>query len=168
VLEVAESVHARLIMTLGALLADVPHSRPTSVFGTSYDPHVIEALHLEPSTYEGPTGIVGALHAECRQRGINSASLWAAVPSYVASAPSPKATLALVDRVSRMLGVTVSLDGLELASTAYEHQINELVSEDPETQSYVSHLEEQHDRDETAVARVDELVDEVERFLREQ
>jgi predicted ATP-grasp superfamily ATP-dependent carboligase len=168
VLDVAESVHARLVMTLGALLADVPHSRPTSVFGTSYDPHVIEALHLEPSTYEGPTGIVGVLHAECRQRGINSASLWAAVPSYVASAPSPKATLALVDRVSRMLGVSVSLDGLNLASTAYEEQINELVSEDPETLSYVKLLEEQHDRDESAVARVDQLVDEVERFLREQ
>lgn len=168
VLDVAEAAHARLVMTLGALLADVPHTRPTSVFGTSYDPHVIEALHLEPSSYEGPTGIVGVLHAECRERGLNSASLWAAVPSYVASAPSPKATLALVDRVSRMLGVTVSMDALELASTAYEQQINELVSEDVETQSYVHHLEEQHDRDQTAVATVDELVDEVERFLREQ
>ena len=139
-----------------------------SVFGTSYDQHVIDALHLEPSSYEGPTGIVGALHAECRDRGINSASLWAAVPSYVASAPSPKATLALVDRVSRMLGVEVTLGGLELASAAYEQQINDLVSEDDETQAYVRHLEDQHDHDESAVARVDELVDEVERFLREQ
>ena len=93
------------MLTLGALLADVPHTRPTAVFGTSYDPVVVDALRLEPSRYEGPTGIVGVLHDACRTRGINSASLWATVPSYVASAPSPKAALALVERVGGMLGI---------------------------------------------------------------
>ena len=81
VIEVARHYDARLVMTLGALLADVPHSRPTSVYGTAYEQNVIDALHLERSRYEGPTGIVGALHDECRRAGLNSASLWAAVPS---------------------------------------------------------------------------------------
>ncbi len=167
IIDVADAVGARLVLTLGALLADVPHSRPTSVFGTAYDTKVIEALHLEPSHYEGPTGIVGVLHAECGHRNINSASLWAAVPSYVASAPSPKAAMALVDRVGTLLGVTVTLDPLQGAANEYEEQINQLVSEDPETEAYVRHLEDQHDRNDSAVESVDELVAEVERFLRE-
>ena len=93
ILTVAEAVGCRFVLTLGALLADVAHTRPTPVFGNAYDQHVIDALDLEPSYYEGPTGIVGVLHAECNEAGIDSASLWAAVPSYVPSSPSPKATL---------------------------------------------------------------------------
>jgi proteasome assembly chaperone (PAC2) family protein len=168
VLEVAQVLEARLVLTLGALLADVPHSRPTSVFGTAYDPHVMEALSLEPSSYEGPTGIVGVLHSECRRLDIHSASLWAAVPSYVAAAPSPKAAHALVDRVCQMLGTELPCDDLVDAGMQYERQISDLVAEDPETEAYVAHLEETHDLDETAVHSVDELVNEVERFLREQ
>ena len=167
ILEVAEAVDARLVLTLGALLADVPHSRPTAVFGTAYDQKVIDALHLEPSTYEGPTGIVGILHDRCATRGINSASLWAAVPSYVAAAPSPKAARALVERVVTMLGTSVPLETLDSETIDYEVQISELVDEDEDTAAYVRHLEEQHDRDQSDVS-VDELVAEVERFLREQ
>jgi predicted ATP-grasp superfamily ATP-dependent carboligase len=170
VLDVASALGARLVLTLGALLADVPHSRPTPVFGTSYAPDVSDALHLEPSRYEGPTGIVGVLHEECRARDINSASLWATVPSYVASAPSPKAALALVERVGGMLGIDVPVGDLADATAEYEEQITELVEEDPETLSYVRHLEEQHDQEQAAgdPADVAGLVAEVERFLREQ
>lgn len=167
VVEVATTLQARLVLTLGALLADVPHSRPTPVYGTSYDQQVMEALRLDPSSYEGPTGIIGVLLDECRQRGVPSASLWAAVPAYVAAAPSPKAALALVDRVSRLLGHPVRLGGLGEAAVAYEQQISELVSEDPETVRYVHHLEEQHDR-EREPEDVDRLLAEVERFLRDQ
>lgn len=163
----AETLGARLVLTLGSLLADVPHTRPTSVFGTAYDPLVIEALHLEPSTYEGPTGIVGVLHTSCHTSSLNSASLWAAVPSYVGSAPSPKASLALVRRVCEMLHTTVDAQDLEVASIAHERQISDLVAEDDQTAAYVEHLEEQHDSERGADGTVD-LVAEVERFLREQ
>lgn len=168
VLEVATAVNARLVITLGALLADVAHTRPTSVFGTAHDPKVATALHLEASRYEGPTGVVGVLHELCFAQGVNSASLWAAVPSYVPAAPSPKAALALIERVCGILGTPVPPGDLALASTEYERQISDLVDEDEETAAYVAHLEETYDRDEIAGDTADELVSEVERFLREQ
>jgi proteasome assembly chaperone (PAC2) family protein len=165
-LDVAEQLDARLVLTMGALLADVPHSRPAQVFGTAYESTVIDALNLQPSAYEGPTGIVGVLHAECRARGLNSASLWAAVPAYVAAAPSPKAAHALVTRVAAMLGSTLICHDLIDATTEYEHQITEMVEEDDETRDYVRHLEEMHDQ--SGDGGADDLVNEVERFLREQ
>jgi proteasome assembly chaperone (PAC2) family protein len=168
VLEVAERLDVRFVLTLGALLADVAHSRPTPVFGTAYDDEVLERLGLEPSSYEGPTGIVGVLHAECRRRGIDSASLWAAVPAYVPSAPSPKAALALVRRSLELLGTTAPTTVLEVASVSYERQIDELVEEDESTEEYVQRLEEQHDADQNAIQSADDLVEEVERYLREQ
>ena len=168
VLEVAATTQTRLVLTLGSLLADVPHSRPASVFGTAHDPKVMEALGLERSRYEGPTGIVGVLHDECAGAGINSASLWAAVPSYVAAVPSPKAQHALVHRVCEMLRTEVDDSGLQAEALAYERQISGLVAEDDETVAYVRHLEEVHDREASATGGVDALVDELERFLREQ
>lgn len=168
VIEVATVTQARLVVTLGALLADVPHSRPTAVFGTAYDPTVIEALSLESSRYEGPTGIVGVLHHECAQAGIHSASFWGAVPSYVASVPSPKAQHALVERMCELLGTELPLHDLDDAVTAYDRQIGTLVAEDQDTVVYVRHLEEAHDRDATANGSVDDLVDELERYLRDQ
>ena len=164
-LGVAERLDARLVLTLGALLADVPHTRPAQVYGTAYEEGVVEALNLQPSAYEGPTGIVGVLHAECRARGINSASLWSAVPAYVAAAPSPKAAHALVSRVAAMLGTTLLCHDLIEATAEYETQIGQLVEEDEETRDYVRHLEELHDQ---AADGADDLVREVERFLREQ
>lgn len=168
VIEVAQQTHSRLVLTLGALLADVPHSRPTSVFGTAYDPTVIDALNLESSRYEGPTGIVGVLHHECAQAGIHSASFWSAVPSYVASVPSPKAQHALVHRICELLGTKLDLADLGDAVNAYDEEIGDLVAEDQDTIIYVRHLEEAHDRDEAANGSVDDLVAELERFLREQ
>lgn len=168
VLEVAEALDCSMVLTLGALLAEVAHSRPTPVFGNAYDTALIERLSLEPSHYEGPTGIVGVLHAECADAGLDSASLWAAVPSYVPSAPSPKAALALVERATALLGASVPTMELTLEAAAYEHEIGELVAEDDSTAEYVRQLEEQHDQDEMAVQSADDMVEEVERFLREQ
>ncbi len=168
ILDVARRHNCRLVLTLGALLADVPHSRPTSVFGTAYDQTVIDALGLEPSRYEGPTGIVGVLHDECRRAGLNSASLWAAVPSYVPAAPSPKAALALVNRVGQLLKMSIDPGDLPAISHDYEEQISDLVSEDADTAAYVNQLEERHDSDTAALDSADGLVAEVEEFLREQ
>jgi predicted ATP-grasp superfamily ATP-dependent carboligase len=168
VLEVAESTGCSMVVTLGALLADVAHTRPTSVFGNAYDVEVTERLGLEPSHYEGPTGIVGVLHAQCAAAGLDSASLWAAVPAYVPSVPSPKAALALVERASSLLDSEVDTDALRSPASAYEDQLTRLVEEDDATVDYVRLLEEQHDQDQAAVQSADDMVEEVERFLREQ
>ena len=168
VLEVARTLDCSMVLTLGALLAEVAHSRPTPVFGTGYDPAVIERLGVEPSRYEGPTGIVGVLHDQCLTAGVDSASLWAAVPSYVPSAPSAKAALALVERTTDLLDATVPNMDLRFEATAYEHEISQLVLEDEATADYVRHLEEQFDNDAQAVQSADDMVEELEQFLREQ
>jgi proteasome assembly chaperone (PAC2) family protein len=166
VLEVAQAFDASMVVTLGALLAEVPHSRPVSVVGTAYDKGVVTRLGLAPSQYQGPTGIVGVLHDRCRTAGLESASLWATVPTYVPGAPSPKATLALVEKTAELLDQGVITTDLEIASASYERQIDELVDDDEETQAYVAALEQRHDE---ALSTTDpiELVEEVERFLRE-
>lgn len=166
IIEVATATNARLVVTLGALLAEVPHTRPTPVYGTADDPAVAEALHLEASSYEGPTGIVGVLHDRCREAGLNSASLWAAVPSYVPAAPSPKAALSIVERVCDLLGASVDTAPLADDARSYESQITALASEDDDTATYVTQLEEAYDRDALAGLTGDRLVSEVEQFLR--
>lgn len=166
ILAAATALDVRLVVTLGALLAEVPHSRPVSVFGTAYDPAVIDELGLNPSRYEGPTGIVGVLHAACQDADMRSASLWAAVPTYVPGAPSPKAALALIDRVALLLETRVERMPLEIASASYERQVSDLVAEDDETTEYVETLEQRYD-DET-VGDPEALVEQVERFLRDQ
>jgi proteasome assembly chaperone (PAC2) family protein len=170
-LEVFRATNAQLVLTLGALLAEVPHTRATTVFGTSYDQYVAGELGLEPSNYEGPTGIVGVLHAACIDAGIPSASLWASVPSYVPGAPSPKAALALVEAAADLLPIDVPVTDLEIASAAYERQVSRLVSEDEETATYVSQLESRFDDpddDEDDELDAEVLVEEVEQFLRNQ
>ncbi len=166
VIGVASSVGATMVVTLGALLAEVPHTRPTRVYGTAEADELAAELSLERSTYEGPTGIVGALGAAVRDAGLASVSIWAAVPSYVPNAPSPKAALALVDRLSALLSTSIPTVDLQLATAAYERQVTELVSEDDDTTAYVQGLEQHHD-DETSAKDTD-LVAEVERFLRDQ
>lgn len=168
ILAVATDLGTRLVLTVGSLLADVAHTRATPVYGTAYERSVIDALAFEPSRYEGPTGIVGVLHDRCATLGINSASLWAAVPSYVAAAPSPKASLALVERIGRMLGTPIPTEELRTAAADYEVQLNELVAEDDDTMAYVRHLEETFDRDQLAGTSATDFVAEVERFLRDQ
>lgn len=167
VVDAARELEVSMVITLGALLAEVPHTRPTPVTGTTADPELSAMLGLAPSRYEGPTGIVGVLSQSIRRAGIPSASLWAAVPSYVPGAPSPKATLAIVERVTTLLHTGLVLTDLEIAAASYERQLDELVAEDEETTDYVEQLEQRFDTEDHPL-RPDSIVDEVERFLREQ
>lgn len=168
VLGIAEALDVGLVITLGALLAEVPHTRPTSVMGSSTDPELAEQYGLRPSRYQGPTGITGVLHSACHDVGVPSASIWAAVPSYVPGAPSPKATLALVQRIAALLDVTVDTADLHLATASYEHQLDELVKEDEETLAYVAQIEERYDNEDDDFPTGVSLAEEVERFLRDQ
>jgi proteasome assembly chaperone (PAC2) family protein len=140
--EVAEAIGVQLVVTLGALLADVPHTRPVSVTGLASDPALVARLGLSSSSYEGPTGIIGILHAACQDAGLPSASLWAAVPHYIAAAPNPKAALALVRKLEGLVGVAVDATDLESAAGDYERQVNVAVQSDPDVQAFVERLEQ--------------------------
>jgi proteasome assembly chaperone (PAC2) family protein len=142
IVELAEVLGTQLVVTLGALLADVPHTRPVSVTGLTSDPALVARLGLAPSSYEGPTGIVGILHAACQQAGLPSASLWAAVPHYIAATPNPKAALALVRKLEGLVGVAVDGSDLEDASLDYDRQVNVAVQSDPDVQAFVERLEQ--------------------------
>jgi proteasome assembly chaperone (PAC2) family protein len=165
----ARDLEVDLVVTLGALLADVPHTRPAPVTGSASDPALVEELGLAASRYEGPTGIVGVLHDACRGAGMPSASLWAAVPHYVSLAASPKAALALCRRLGDLLGTELELADLERASEAYELQVSAAVSQDEETEAYVRDLETRRDAlgEELDVPSGDTLAAELTRFLRE-
>lgn len=167
VLHVAERCGATMVLTLGALLAEVAHSRPVSVIGTASDPDVIESMDLQRSTYQGPTGIVGVLQDACGRNGVPAASLWAAVPTYVPNAPSPKAALALVERTTDLLSVGITTTDLEIAAASYERQVSEVVDSDEETSDYVRALEERYDGGEQDPDPAS-LVEEIERFLRDE
>lgn len=167
ILQTARALGAEMVVTLGALLADVPHTKPVQVLGTAYDESTAVKLGLEPSNYEGPTGIVGVLHAQARDISFTAASLWAAVPAYVPGATSPKAALALVERLTSMLDVSVYTTDLEIATVAYERQITELVEEDGDTAEFVTELEERYDEEAKLRDGGDDLMDEVEQFLRD-
>ena len=166
---VASSLEVELVLTLGALLAEVPHTRPVRVTGTTADPDLADRMGFEQPRYEGPVGIVGVLHDAFAQEDIPSISLWAAVPHYVAKTPSPKATLALVERAASVLGVSVDTVDLDIAASAYERQISEVVADDEDVADYIRRLEESDDepvlRNELTG---DSLAREAERFLREQ
>jgi predicted ATP-grasp superfamily ATP-dependent carboligase len=138
---VAIALECELTITVGALLADVPHTRPTRVTGYALDPSVAERLKLVRSTYEGPTGIVGVLNDAFLHSGLASASLWATVPHYVSQTQSPKAALALVQRLSELIGTEVDVEELVAATSEYETRVNELVAEDEDASAYVESLE---------------------------
>ena len=165
----ARDLGVELVVTLGALLADVPHTRPVPVTGSATDPALVRELGLATSRYEGPTGIVGVLHDACRRSAVASVSLWAAVPHYASLAPSPKAALALCTRLSGLLGTEFDLEQLERAARLYEHQVSEAVAQDEETEAYVRDLEERRDAlgDDLDVPSGEALAAELARFLRE-
>ncbi|MCU1433094.1 MAG: hypothetical protein JWP95_2199 [Actinotalea sp.] len=165
-LDIAERLGATTVITLGALLADVPHTRPIPVTATSDDPEVQESLGLDANTYEGPTGIVGILQHEAARRGMRALSVWGAVPHYVAHPPSPKATLALLVRVEELLGEPVPLGDLPEDSEAWQHGVDELAAEDAEIAEYVSQLEEAKDTAELPEATGEAIAREFERYLR--
>ncbi|HEX8002701.1 MAG TPA: PAC2 family protein [Mycobacteriales bacterium] len=166
ILDVATDLDAQILVALGALLADAPHTRPIPVTGTASDARVAADLGLDQSRYEGPTGIVGVLHDQCVQRGLPSVSFWAAVPHYVAQPPSPKATLALLRRVEDVLDVQVPLGDLEEQARAWERQVNELAAEDTEVAEYVRSLEEREAETDLPEASGEAIAREFERYLR--
>jgi proteasome assembly chaperone (PAC2) family protein len=147
ILEVAERIEVELVVTLGALLADVPHSHPVPITGLASDPELVERLGLSRSSYEGPTGIVGIIHDACRRRGLTSASLWAAVPHYVAAVPNPKAALALLRRLEAFTGVAIEASELEEAMERFETQVDRAVSSNPEIEELVRRLESEQSED---------------------
>jgi proteasome assembly chaperone (PAC2) family protein len=159
-----------MMVTLGALLADVPHTRPSPVTGSASDPDLVQQLGLSESRYEGPTGIVGVLHDACRQAEIPSASLWVAVPHYVSLTPSPRAAVALCERLGGLIGVDIDVAELEEAAQSYEELVSEAVASDEETAAYVEELEQRVDSLEHSpdLPSGDALAAELTRFLRER
>jgi proteasome assembly chaperone (PAC2) family protein len=173
VVGLARDLGVELVVTLGALLADVPHTRPAPVTGAATDPRLVEELGLQLSRYEGPTGIVGVLHDACRSADLRSVSLWSAVPHYVSLAPSPRAAKALCVRLSDLMGVPISTVELDEAEEEYAAQVSEAVASDPETQAYVEELEQRADSlesfaDEGQLPTGEALADELTRFLRDR
>jgi proteasome assembly chaperone (PAC2) family protein len=170
-LDAAERLKVEMVVTLGALLADVPHTRPVPITGLASDPELVERLGLSRSSYEGPTGIVGVIHDACRRRGLTSASLWAAVPHYVAAVPNPKAALALLRRLEGFTGIAVDASELEDAIERYERQVNRAVSANPEIEELVQRLEEEQDSKPEGAEDVpsgDAIAREFQRFLRQR
>jgi proteasome assembly chaperone (PAC2) family protein len=165
-LHLCHELGVELVVTLGALLADSPHSRPVPVSGTSSDEGLARSLRLQPSRYEGPTGIVGVLQEACGRAGIPAVSIWAAVPHYVAQPPCPKATLALLRHVEDLLDVPIPLGDLPEDSRAWERGVDELAAEDSEVAEYVRSLEEAKDLSEAPEASGEAIAREFERYLR--
>jgi proteasome assembly chaperone (PAC2) family protein len=170
VTDLAQDLGVDLVITLGSLLADVPHTRPSPVTGGASDPELIEQLGLQRSRYEGPTGIVGVLHDACAAVGLRSVSLWSAVPHYVSLAPSPRAALALCQRLSDILGTEVDTEELDEAAERYSEQVSEAVASDEETAAYVSELEQRAELidEEEDLPSGESLAAELTRFLRER
>jgi proteasome assembly chaperone (PAC2) family protein len=174
IVDLVEALDVQLVVTLGGLLADVPHSHPVAMTGFASDPAMMERLGLKASSYEGPTGIVGVLHAACGQSGLPSASVWASVPHYVAAAASPKAALALLRKLELLVGVSVDASELEEAAGEYEHQVGLAVQSDPDIQAFVERLERRAAESEQATLSPqdlpsgDLLAREFQRFLRQR
>ena len=165
ILTVAEKLDVRMAVAVGALLADVPHTRPIPVSGSVSDAELGARLGLEPSTYEGPTGITGVLHDLCAEADLPSLSLWAAVPHYVAQPPCPKATLALLGRLEDLLEVPIDLGDLVEEARAWERGVDELAREDTEVADYVRSLEDARDASELPEASGDAIARDFERYL---
>jgi predicted ATP-grasp superfamily ATP-dependent carboligase len=170
VVGLARDLGVELVITLGSLLADVPHTRPSPVTGGATDPELIERLGLQRSRYEGPTGIVGVLHDACSNENVPSVSLWAAVPHYVSLAPSPRAALALCQRLGDILGTSIDTSELDEAAERYSEQVTDAVSTDEETAAYVAELEQRAEEldAEADLPSGESLAAELTRFLRER
>jgi predicted ATP-grasp superfamily ATP-dependent carboligase len=166
----AQELGVELVVTLGALLADVPHTRPSPVTGSGSNEKLVKELGLSTSRYEGPTGIVGILHDACNKAGIPSASLWAAVPHYVSLTPSPRAAAALCERLGSVLGIKIDTAELDQAAETYEEQVSQAVASDEETAAYVEELERRADtiEEDFELPSGDALAAELTRYLRER
>jgi predicted ATP-grasp superfamily ATP-dependent carboligase len=171
IVEAARELDVELVVTLGALLADVPHTRPVRITGIADSEELAARLGFTQTNYEGPTGIVGVLHGACAAAGLRSASLWAPVPHYVAAVPSPKAALALIRMLEELSGVAVDSSELEEAGEEYERRLDEAVASEPDVRALVERLEQQADESEISFRDIpsgDSIAREFERFLRQQ
>ena len=171
ILDAAEKLGVGMLVSLGSLVADVAHTKPVPITGLASDEELVERLNLSRSNYEGPTGIIGVLHDQCRERGIASASLWAAIPHYVAAVPNPKAALALLRRLEGLTGIALEASELEDAMERFEAQIDRAVAANPEIEELVQRLESQQ-QDELDlpqdVPSGDTLARDFQRFLRQR
>jgi proteasome assembly chaperone (PAC2) family protein len=171
IMGVGERLGVEMAVTLGSLIADVAHTRPVPITGLASDPELVEKLGLSRSTYEGPTGIVGILHDACRRRAITSASLWAAIPHYVAAVPNPKAALALLRRLEGFTGIAIQASELEDAAEQFDEQVDRAVAANPEIAQLVTQLEEAQEADLELGGDVpsgDAIAQDFQRFLRQQ
>jgi predicted ATP-grasp superfamily ATP-dependent carboligase len=164
--ELGRQMGVELVVTLGALLADTPHTRPVPVSSTASDDELIARLALTRSNYEGPTGIVGVLHDACTRAQLRSASLWAATPHYISAAPNPQAALALLSRLAEIAGTPAGSAELERAASEYAIRVASAIADDPDVAGYVEQLEQAADRDDPPTG--EELAADFERYLREQ
>lgn len=168
----ADALGVEMVITLGSLIAEVAHTLPVPITGLASDPDLVEELELERSSYEGPTGVVGVLHDVCGRSGIVSASLWAAVPHYVAAVPNPKAALALLRRLEGLTGIAVEAGELEEETETYEEQIGRAVAANPEIEELVSRIEAEQvellDAEGEGLPSADTIAREFQRFLRQQ
>ena len=165
-LDLADDLEVSLVVTLGSLLADAPHSRPITVTGTGAHPNIAERLGVSVSKYEGPTGILGIIQDGCMRRGIDAISLWAAVPHYASASPSPKASLALINALEDFLDSTIPLGNLPQDSDEWEKSVDELAAEDSDVAEYVKALEESKDAAELPDVSGETIAKEFERYLR--
>jgi predicted ATP-grasp superfamily ATP-dependent carboligase len=165
-LSVATDLGCEQVITLGALLADVPHTRPVPVTVSASDPDQAERMGLEPSRYEGPTGIVGVFQDAATRAGLDAVSLWAAVPHYVAQSPCPKATLVLLQQVEDLLTLPIPMGDLAEQAEAWQHGVDELAEEDSDVAEYVRRLEEARDTVDLPEASGEHIAREFERYLR--
>ena len=168
VLDLADDLEISMVVTLGSMLADAPHTRPITVSGSGANPELAKRLGVEVSNYEGPTGILGALQDGCVRRGIDAVSLWAAVPHYASGSPSPKATLALVNALEDFLEIDIPQGELPDSSLEWEKDVNDLAQEDTEVAEYVKALEESKDASDLPDVSGESIARELERFLRRQ
>lgn len=171
VVDLARELDVETIVTMGALLADVPHSRPISVAANAQDPELVEGLDLTASRYEGPTGLTGVLHRICADSGIPSISFWASTPHYLPAVPSAPAAIALLERFSDLTGISVDTGELEKNAGDYQEQISAAVSRDSDLASYVQMLEDRYDSQSEGSRDLpsgDDLAQELEDFLRDQ
>ena len=167
-LDLFDDLEIDLVISLGALLADTPHSRPITITGTSSNPEVASRLGFEVSRYEGPTGILGVIQDFCQRRDIDAFSLWAALPHYASGSPSPKATLALIEELSDFFEISLPVGDLPDAAKAWEIAVTQLAEEDSEISEYVKQLEADKDDSDFEETTGDEIAKEFERFLRRQ
>ena len=174
VVSVARELNVRKVITIGALLADVPHTRPVSITGIASDDDLLTRLGFDRTSYEGPTGIVGVLHHAFAEAGLQSVSLWASVPHYVAATPNPKVALALVRAFEGAAGVVVDASELEEAAADYERQVTAAVASDPEVKAFVERLESAMDEveadsdSEQRLPSADTIASDFQRFLRQR